>query len=83
MAAPEQKLTSPATLVIDAVLVIGFFLYMYSVLHGHVQSHDKAMILLWGGLTSALMAALFWLALQMLRVVYRFQRQLRAEAKNK
>ncbi len=81
MAAPEQKLTSPASLTLDAILVIAFFFYMYHVLHTHVQSHDPKMILLWGGLSSALMATLFWLALQMFRVVLRFQRQERAAAK--
>lgn len=80
MAQPEQKLTSRTSLIVDAVLVVAFFFYMYSVLASHVPSQDPKMILLWGGLTSALMAALFWLALQMFRVVLRFQREQRAEA---
>lgn len=74
----EQKLTSPASLVVDAVLVIGFFFFMYSVVSTHVPSHEVKWIHLWGGLTAALFAALFWLALQMFRVVFRFQRELRA-----
>ncbi len=82
MAQPTQKLTSPASLAVDAVLVIAFFFYMYSVLSGHVQSHDPKMIMLWGGLSSACMAAVFWLALQMFRVVLRAQRAERA-AKHK
>jgi hypothetical protein len=83
MAQPEQKLTSPASLAVDAVLVIGFFFYMYSVLSTHVPSHDPKWILLWGGLSATLMSALFWLALQMFRVVLRFQRQQNAEARRK
>lgn len=78
MAQPEQKLTSPTSLVVDAVLVIAFFFYMYSVVSTHVQSHEEKYIVLWGGLTASLFAALFWLALQMFRVVFRFQRQQRA-----
>ena len=78
MAQSEQKLTSPVSLVVDAVLVIAFFLYMYSVLSGHVQSHDRKMILFWGGLSSACMAGVFWLALQMFRVVVRAHRAERA-----
>jgi hypothetical protein len=73
MSQPVKKLTSPASLAIDAVLVIGFFLYMYSVLAPHVPSNDKSMILLWGGLCSACMTGVFWLAIQMFRVVLRAQ----------
>lgn len=75
---PERKLTSPTSLVVDAILVIGFFFYMYSVVSTHVPSHEQKWIVLWGGLTAALFAALFWLALQMFRVVFRFQRELRS-----
>lgn len=78
MAQPEQKLTSPASLAIDAVLVIAFFFYIYSVLAPHVPSHDPKMIMLWGGLAASCMTGVFWLALQMFRVVYRFQRAERA-----
>lgn len=83
MSEPEQKLTTPVSLAVDAVLVIAFFFYMYSVVSTHVPSHDPKMIMLWGGLTAALFAALFWLALQMFRVVLRFQRQQSAEARRK
>jgi hypothetical protein len=74
MAQPETKLTSPASLAVDAVLVIGFFLFIYSVVAPHVPSNDKSMILLWGGLTAACMAGVFWLCIQMFRVVLRAQR---------
>ncbi len=83
MAEPEQKLTSPTSLIVDAILVVAFFFYMYSVVSTHVPSHDPKMIMLWGGLTASLFAALFWLALQMFRVVLRFQRQERAAARKK
>lgn len=75
---PEPKLTSRTSLAVDAVLVIAFFALMYAILSPHVPSQDPKMILFWGGLSSALMAALFWLALQMFRVVLRFQREQRA-----
>jgi len=42
-----------------------------------VQSDDKRMIMLWGGLTAGCMSGVFWLALQMLKTVYRFQRDSR------
>jgi len=71
MSQSEKKLTSPASLAVDAVLVIGFFLYMYTVVSKHVPSNDKSMILLWGALCSACMTGVFWLAIQMFRVVLR------------
>ena len=74
MAQPEMKLTSPTSLVVDAILVVGFFLFIYSMVAPHVPSNDKSMILLWGGLCSACMTGVFWLCVQMFRVVLRAQR---------
>lgn len=69
-----RKLTSTKTHIIDAVLCIGFFIFMYFVVVPHVQSHDPKMLLLWGGLTSACMTGVFWFCIHMCRVVYWFQR---------
>lgn len=73
MVQPEQKFTSPASLLVDAVLVIGFFLFIYTIVSPHVPSTDHAMILLWGGLCAACMTGVFWLCIQMFRVVLRAQ----------
>jgi hypothetical protein len=74
MAQPETKFTSPASLALDAVLVVGFFLFIYSLVSTHVPSNDKSMILLWGGLCASCMTGVFWLCVQMFRVVLRAQR---------
>jgi hypothetical protein len=74
MAQPETKLTSPASLLVDAILVIGFFVGIYTLVSPHVPSNDKSMILLWGGLCAACMSGVFWLCVQMFRVVLRAQR---------
>lgn len=74
MAQPEQKFTSPASLAVDAVLVIAFFLFIYTLVAPHVPTNDPKMTLLWGGLTAACMSAVFWLCVQMFRVVLRAQR---------
>lgn len=74
MSSPERKLTTPVSLAVDAVLVIAFFVYMYTVVESHVPSNDKAMVLLWGGLCSACMTAVFWLCIQMFRVTLAAQR---------
>lgn len=74
MAQSETKLVTPVSLVVDAVLVLAFFVFIYRLVAPHVQSYDKTNILIWGGLTAACMSAVFWLALQMCRVVYRAQK---------
>jgi hypothetical protein len=70
----ENKLVTPASLAVDAVLVIAFFVFMYGVVSSHVPSRDHRMVLIWGGACSVCLTCLFWLALQMLRVVVRAQR---------
>lgn len=77
MAQSERKLVTPVSLVVDAILVIGFFIYMYGVLKTHVPSSDPKMIVLWGALSAACMTGVFWLALQMFRVVFAAQRAAR------
>ena len=74
MAQPETKLTSPASLLVDAILVVGFFVFIYTIVAPHVPSNDKSMILLWGGLCAACMTGVFWLCVQMFRVVLKAQR---------
>ncbi len=69
----DTKLTSPASLVVDAVLVIAFFLFIYSIVSPHVPSNDRSMIVLWGALCAACMSGVFWLCIQMFRVVLRAQ----------
>ncbi len=73
MAPPEQKHTTPISLLVDAVLVIAFFLFIYTLVSPHVPSNNKSMTLLWGGLCAACMTGVFWLCIQMFRVVLRAQ----------
>ena len=75
MQQPETKLVTPASLVVDAVLVIAFFVYMYSVVSTHVPSKDHRMVLFWGAAGSACLTLVFWLTIQMFRVVLRVQRE--------
>lgn len=79
MAQPEstQKFVTPLSLLVDLVLMIAFFAYMFTVLRSHVPSTDPKMITLWAALGSSCMTGVFWLAVQMFRVVLRFQRQSR------
>ncbi len=74
MAQPATKLITPVSFVVDMILVVAFFLFLYSIVSPHVPSSDSRMIMLWGGLTAACMSGVFWLAIQMFRVVLRAQR---------
>lgn len=70
-----KNATTPISLLVDAVLVVAFFVFMYTVVAPHVPSNDKRMILLWGALCSACMTVVFWFCIQMFRVVLRAQRE--------
>lgn len=74
MALPEQKHPSPASLAVDAVLVVAFFLFIYKLVAPHVPSNDQKWIVIWGGACAACMTGVFWLCIQMFRVVLRNQR---------
>lgn len=74
MSQPEQKMTSPASLAVDAVLVVAFFVFMFGVLKPHVPSTDPRMINLWGALGTSCLTGVWWLCIQMFRVVLRAQR---------
>lgn len=72
-----EKRVTPATLILDAALVIGFFAFMFLVLRSHVPSADPKMVMLWSALGASCLSGVFWLAIQMFRVVLRFQRSSR------
>ena len=74
MAQSEEKFTSPASLVVDLILVVAFFVILFGVLKSHVPSTDPKMITLWAALGTSCMTGVFWLALQMFRVVFRAYR---------
>ena len=73
MSQPETKHTSPASLVVDAVLVVAFFAFMFGILKPHVPSNDPRMINLWGAIATSCLTGVWWLCIQMFRVVLRKQ----------
>jgi hypothetical protein len=77
MSSSAKKPLNVVSLVIDLVLTAIAFVIFYTLVHSHVPSTDPAMIKLWGGLTAGCMAGVFWLAWNMLKVVYKFQRESR------
>jgi len=74
MAQSEEKLVTPVSLVVDLVLVVAFAIYMFGVLKTHVPSTDPKMIVIWGAICTSCLTAVFWLTLQMFRVVFRAHR---------
>lgn len=77
MSSPAKKPLNVVSLIIDLVLTAIAFVIFYSLVHSHVPSSDPKMVMLWGGLTAGCMAGVFWLAWNMLKVVYKFQRESR------
>jgi len=74
MSSSEKKPLNVVSLVIDLALTAVAFAIFYWLVHSHVPSSDPAMIKLWGGLAAGCMAGVFWLAWNMLKVVFKFQR---------
>ena len=77
MAPPEKKPFSLFSLLVDLILVAVAFTIFYWLVNSHVPSNDPAMVKLWGGLAAGCMSGVFWLALQMLKTVFGFQRDSR------
>jgi hypothetical protein len=73
MESPEKVPVSRAALALDAVLTAVVFAFFTWVLSSHVPSNDPFYIWLWGSISASCLAALFWLALQMFRVVLKAQ----------
>lgn len=74
MATPEKKPFSFVKLAVDLFFTSIAFVIFYKLVNSHVPSSDPKMIMFFGGATAACMTGVFWLAMQMLKTVYRFQR---------
>ena len=77
---PKGKPVERAALALDAILASAVFVFFTWILRSHVPSSDPFFIWLWGAVTASCLAALFWLALQMFRVVLRAQIEAKARA---
>jgi hypothetical protein len=78
MSQPEnkEKLTTPVSLFVDCILVAAFFTFLFTLLRSHVPSNDPKWINLWAALGSSCLSGVFWLCVQMFRVVLRGQREM-------
>ena len=64
-------------LLVDLVLCAVAFAIFYSLVNSHVPSNDPKMVMFFGASGAACMTGVFWLAWQMLKVVFAFQRSSR------
>lgn len=71
--AQSEKLVTPASLIVDVIVVGAFFVFITFLVKSHVPSNDPKMVWLWAALASSCMTGVFWLAVQMFRVVLRAQ----------
>jgi len=74
MAKSEQKLVTRGSLMVDAVLLVAFFIFFFNILKSHVPATTQKMIYIGAAYGASCLTGVFWLALQMFRVVLRFHR---------
>jgi ABC-type Co2+ transport system permease subunit len=74
MATPEKKPFFTLQLLIDLVLCALFFAFFFKVLQNHVPSSDPTNLKFFAASGAGCMTGVFWMAMHMVRVVYRFQR---------
>ena len=77
MATSGKKSYTIVELIIDLLLTAVAFSIFYWLVNSHVPSNDPKMVLFFGASAAACMSGVFWLALQMLKTVFRFQRDSR------
>jgi hypothetical protein len=64
----DQPLVSKTGIVVDLILSIAFFTFMFWVLMPHVPSYDPHAVYIVAGMTSFCMTGVFWIAANMFRV---------------
>ena len=64
----DKPLVSKTGIVVDLILSIAFFAFMFWVLMPHVPSYDPNAVYIVAGMTSFCMTGVFWIAANMFRV---------------
>lgn len=82
MSEPQVQLIRKSDFLVDVIAVGAFFAFLaFYLLPIHVPTTDSTMILVWSVGTAACMSGVFWIALWMFRVVFRYQRILNQRRK--
>lgn len=79
IAPSEQKHVTPVTIAVDLVLVAIFFYFMFGWVKSHVPNSDPKFVNFFGALTALCVTGVFWMAIQMFRVVLAGEKTLKAE----
>lgn len=74
MATTEKKPFFTLQLLVDLVLCALFFAFFFKVLQPHVPSGEPGFVRFYAASAAGCMTGVFWMAMHMVRVVYRFQR---------
>lgn len=77
MAQSDRSLVRRFDFLVDAVVVGAFFVLIFLLVRSHVPSNDPKMVALWAAAAASCMSGVFWLTLWMLRVVARYQQELK------
>ena len=70
---------NPAQIAVDFVLCGLFFALIFYFVRSHVMSENTTMVLIFSVYTTLCVTGVFWIAIQMLRVVISGERILKAE----
>jgi hypothetical protein len=77
----EQTHVTPVTIAVDLVLVGIFFYFMFGWVRSHVPNNNPLFQNFFGASTALCVTGVFWMAIQMYRVVVAGEKRLAAEAK--
>jgi len=75
MASSKEKSLNRTSLAIDAGLTLAALAVFTWIARSHVPSDDPKFVWIFGVFTASCMTGVFWMALQMFRVVLRAQRE--------
>ena len=79
----EQKHVTPVTIAIDLLLISIFFFFMFGWVKSHVASSDPKFVIFFGASTALCVTGVFWMAIQMYRVVVAGEKRLKANRSSK
>ncbi len=74
-----QTHVTPVTIAVDMVLIGVFFYFMFGWVKSHVPSNNPGFVLFFGASTALCVTGVFWMAIQMFRVVLAGEKRLKAE----
>ena len=79
----EQKHVTPVTIAIDLLLISIFFFFMFGWVKSHVASSDPKFVVFFGASTALCVTGVFWMAIQMFRIVVAGEKRLKANRSGK